>query len=251
MAPSTAAGPAMQRILRRFAAIALVASALAACGGREAPPPAPAAPANSAQAQQDLDAFRQLVAAGSDEFAVTMGREVLRKHPGSPAAAEVAEALPAIEQRAKDKAESKRLAALWTYLTNELRGVTQHTASIYSSVPAGEGERVRLILRRHAEWGQSVYLFDGDGGDRTRKGFVCGSACKLPARIDGVAVALAAHSPETGEPAVFLDDDAGFIARLAGGAARIEIDLRHATRGPFTAVFEVGGYDDAKFARDP
>lgn len=227
-----------------------IALALAACGGRP-PPASPAPPASSAQAQQDLDAFRQLVAVGSDEFAVTMGREVLRKHPGSPAAAEVAAALPAAEQRAKDKAEARRLASLWTYLTNELRGVRQHTASIHSSVPGSGTERVRLILRRHADWGQSVYLFDGDGADRTRKGFVCGSACRLPARIDGAAVALAAHSPETGEPALFIDDDAGFITRLSGGARKIEIDLRHATRGPLTAVFEVGGYDDAKFARDP
>jgi hypothetical protein len=240
----------MPRIARRLAAPVLFAMALAACGG--APAPAPPAPAgNSAQAQQDLDAFRQLIAAGSDEFAVTMGREVLRKHPGSPAAAEVAAALPAAEQRAKAKADAKRLAALWTYLTNDLRGVRQHTASIHSSVPGSAAERVRLILRRHAEWGQSVYLFDGDGSDRSRKGFVCGKACRLPARIDGVAVALAAHSPETGEPALFIDDDAGFIARLAGGAKTIEIDLRHATRGPFTAVFEVGGYDDPKFLRDP
>lgn len=240
----------MPRIARRLAAPVLLALALAACG--DAPAPAPPQPAgNSAQAQQDLDAFRQLIAAGSDEFAVTMGREVLRKHPGSPAAAEVAAALPAAEQRAKAKADAKRLAALWTYLTNDLRGVRQHTASIHSSVPGSAAERVRLILRRHAEWGQSVYLFDGDGSDRSRKGFVCGKACRLPARIDGVAVALAAHSPETGEPALFIDDDAGFIARLAGGAKTIEIDLRHATRGPFTAVFEVGGYDDPKFLRDP
>jgi len=240
----------MPRIARRLAAPVLLALALAACG--DAPAPAPPQPAgNSAQAQQDLDAFRQLIAAGSDEFAVTMGLEVLRKHPGSPAAAEVAAALPAAEQRAKAKADAKRLAALWTYLTNDLRGVRQHTASIHSSVPGSAAERVRLILRRHAEWGQSVYLFDGDGSDRSRKGFVCGKACRLPARIDGVAVALAAHSPETGEPALFIDDDAGFIARLAGGAKTIEIDLRHATRGPFTAVFEVGGYDDPKFLRDP
>lgn len=234
----------------RIAAASVFALALAACGAG-APPPPPAPAGNSAQAQKDLDAFRQLVAAGSDEFAVTMGREVLRKHPGSPAAAEVAVALPAAEQRAKDKAEAKRLASLWTYLTNDLRGVRQHTASIHSSVPGSDAERVRLILRRHAEWGQSVYLFDGDGSDRSRKGFVCGKACKLPARIDGVALALAAHSPETGEPALFIDDDAGFIKRLAGGAKKLEIDLRHATRGPVTAVFEVGGYEDAKFLRDP
>lgn len=227
---------------------AAVALALAACGGGT-PPPAPAAPANSAQAQQDYAAFQQLIAAGSDEFAVTMGREVLRKHPGSPAAVEVARLLPEVEARAK--ADAKRLAALWTYLTNDQRGKRQHTASIHSSVPGSAAERVRLILRRHAEWGQSVYLFDGDGDDRSRQGFVCGKACRLPARIDGVAVALAAHSPETGEPALFIDDDAGFIARLAGGAKTIEIDLRHATRGPFTAVFEVGGYDDPKFLRDP
>jgi hypothetical protein len=239
--------------LRPFPGLLIAAIfALSACGGgTPAPPPPPAAPANSAQAQQDFAAFQQLIAAGSDEFAVTMGREVLRKHPGSPAAAEVARLLPEVEARAKAKADAKRLAALWTYLTNELRGQRQHTASIHSSVPGSSAERVRLILRRHAEWGQSVYLFDGDGDDRSRKGFMCGKACKLPARIDGVAVALAAHSPETGEPALFIDDDAGFIKRLAGGAKTIEIDLRHATRGPFTAVFEVGGYDDAKFLAKP
>jgi hypothetical protein len=224
---------------------------LAACGGNAPAPQAPAAPVDSPQALQDLAAFEQLVAAGSDEFAVTMGREVLRKHPGTPAAAKVTAALPEIEARAKAGADRKRLAALWSYLTNELRGVRQHTASILSSVPGSEAERVRLILRRHAEWGQSVYVFDGDGSDRSRKGFVCGSACTLPARFDGQAVMLAAHSPETGEPALFLDDDAGFIARLAGGARKLEIDLRHATRGPFTAVFEVGGYEDAKFLSKP
>jgi hypothetical protein len=238
---------------RPFTGLLIVATlVLAACGGgTPAPAPPPAAPANSAQAQQDYAAFQQLIAAGSDEFAVTMGREVLRKHPGSPAAAEVSRVLPEVEARAKAKTDAKRLAALWTYLTNELRGQRQHTASIHSSVPGSSAERVRLILRRHAEWGQSVYLFDGDGDDRSRKGFICGKACKLPARIDGVAVALAAHSPETGEPALFIDDDAGFIKRLAGGAKTIEIDLRHATRGPFTAVFEVGGYVDAKFLAKP
>jgi hypothetical protein len=236
---------------RPFAGLLIAATLVLAACGDSTPPPPPAAPANSAQAQQDYAAFQQLIAAGSDEFAVTMGREVLRKHPGSPAAAEVARLLPEVEARAKAKADAKRLAALWTYLTNDLRGQRQHTASIHSSVPGSAAERVRLILRRHAEWGQSVYLFDGDGDDRSRQGFVCGKACKLPARIDGVAVALAAHSPETGEPALFIDDDAGFIARLAAGARTIEIDLRHAARGPFTAVFEVGGYDDSKFLAKP
>lgn len=220
----------------------LLVMLLASCGA-PAPPAPPQPAANSAQAQADLAAYRKLVAAGSDEFAVTMGREVLRKHPGSPAAAEVRASLADVEARAAARARSKRLAALWTYLTNELRGQTQHTASIYSSVPGSESERLRLILRRHAEWGQSVYIF-GSG-----KGFICGSSCKLPARIDGAAVALAAHSPETGEPALFIDDDKGFIERLAGGAQSIEVDLRHAERGPLTATFEVGGYDDRQFVK--
>jgi hypothetical protein len=243
------AGTSMTRIRLQLACFAAVL-ALAACGPA-APPPAPAPAASSAQAQKDYDAFQQLIAAGSDEFALTMGAEVLRKHPRSPAAAEVARQLPEVEARAKAKAGAKRLAAMWTYLTNDLRGQRQHTASIYSSVPGSEAERVRLILRRHAEWGQSVYLFDGDGGTAGRKGFVCGAACRLPARVDGVAVALAAHSPQTGEPALFIDDDAGFIQRLAGGAQKIEIDLQHATRGPLTAVFEVGGYVDARFESNP
>lgn len=239
----------MHRPILQWACCAAV-FVLIGCGPA-APPPSPVAAANSPQAQADFEAYQQLIAAGSDEFAVTMGREVLRKHPGSPAAIEVARALPEVEARAKAKAGAKRMAALWTYLDNELRGQRQSTASIYSSVPGTAAERVRLILRRHAEWGQSVYLFDGDGDSAGRKGFVCGSACRLPARIDGVAVDLAAHSPETGEPALFIDDDAGFIQRLAGGAQKLEIDLRHATRGPLTVVFEVGGYDDDRFLRLP
>ena len=48
-------------------------------------------------------------------------------------------------------------------------------------------------LRRHPEWGQSVYLFSYG------KGFKCGSACTVSLKFgDGPEEPWAAFAPETG-----------------------------------------------------
>lgn len=222
-------------------ALALLAIlALAACGG-QAPAPAGPSPQAQAKAQADLDAYNQLVAAGSYELAITMGRTVQSRHPGTPQAAEAARTLPDVQARATAARESQRLGNLWTYQLSEAGGGKQSTASIYESASLPEADKVRLVLRRHADWGQSVYLF------ASGKGFRCGKGCTLAARVDGAPVSLAAHAPETGEPAVFIDDDTGFLARLAARPQRIEIDATLDSRGPVTLLFETGGYDDAKF----
>lgn len=218
----------------------LAVLALAACGG-QAPEPAAPSPQAQAKAQADLDAYNQLVAAGSYELALTMGRAVQSRHPGTPQAAAVARSLPDVQARAAGAREAQRLANLWTYQLSEAGGGRQSTASLHESARLPEADKVRLVLRRHADWGQSVYLY-GAG-----KGLRCGRGCTLVARFDGVAVPLAAHAPQTGEPAVFIDDDAGFLARLAARPQRVEIDVDADRRGPVTLVFETGGYAPDRF----
>lgn len=228
-----------QTLLRRLIPLALTIAVLAACS-RETAPAVPAAPQNSAAAERDLAAYRKLVAANSLEIATTMGREILRKHPGSPAAAEVSKTLADVELRWKTAKDTLRLAALWAYQSTEAQGGKQESATIYSSVPGSERERVRLILRRHADWGQSVYVFSHG------KGFKCGNACTVTLGFDGKREPWQAFAPETGEPAIFIKDDVKFLARLPG-VRKLDIEATHHDLGPTTFEFEVGGYVPQNF----
>ena len=103
-----------------------------------------------------------------------------------------------------------RTAALWSYQSGVQSGGEQHTASMYSLEPAGSLQ-VRLILRRHADWGQSVYLHGG------QQGFTCGKPCTIAMQFDEAApLKLEASIPEGGEPAIFIEDDKAFLGRMAG-----------------------------------
>ena len=227
----------------RLPIILLIAIALAACS--KPAPQAPAAPVNSAAAESDLAGYRQLVAAGSHEIAVTMGKEILRKYPGTPAAKEVEASIAKEQQTAKDTADAKRMAALWSYQSTTSHGAAQESATIYSSEPGSEAERVRLILRRHADWGQSVYVFSYG------KGFKCGSACTVTLKFgDGPEEKWAAFAPETGEPAFFIKDDVKFLQRLPG-TMRLQVQATHVDKGPMALVFETGGYDAKMFKALP
>jgi hypothetical protein len=230
--------------IKQTVALCTLAVLVAACGPSEADKRAAAAAALEAKANQDLAAYRQLLQAGSDEFAVTMGRQIVSRYPSTQAAAEVQRSLAEVEARAKASADSKRLAALWIYQTGTQSGALQHSAMIYDSSPGGD-ERPKLILRRHAEWGQSVYLF-GSG-----KGFACGAPCRLSVRFDDApAEPLAAFLPETGEPAIFIEDDQAFLARLPS-VDKLTIEAPLKDGGSRTFVFEVGGYDPARFLELP
>lgn len=229
----------------------VVASALAMAGCSQQGTPAAAAPsasaqaaANEAAAQKELKLYQQMLAEHSGELAAPVGQEIVQKYPGTSAAAEVQKTLPKIEGAAKAKAEHDRLANLWYYQTANMDGL-QHTASIYSSEPSGNN-RVRLVLRRHVKWGQSVYLFAPDGS----KGFVCKGSCNLVMHLEGKREVWKAYLPKTGEPAMFIKDDTRFIATLKK-AKVIEMDVTTRNHGKETLKFEVGGYDPAKFLPQP
>jgi hypothetical protein len=123
-----------------------------------------------------------------------------------------------------------------------MEGGTQSTAAIYSSEPSGN-DAVRLVLRRHSDWGQSVFLF-GSG-----KGFVCKGNCLIPATFDGKPRKLRAYRPDGGEPAVFIRDDKAFIDALEK-AKKITMDVvlqdgdKHET-----LTYEVAGFDPSKWQK--
>ena len=220
---------------------------LAGCSSQDQDQGGNTAPAASAQADAaagKLDTYRQLLRIHNDEMAVAMGHDILDRYPGSAAAKEVQQTLPDIEKRWKENSEKSRLAALWLYQVSPMEGGTQSTATIYSSQPAGN-DRVRLVLRRHTAWGQNAFLF-GSG-----HGFVCRGTCTLASSFDGKAHGIKAFAPSTGEPALMIRDDKDFIARLQK-ARKITMDVTLVDgEKKETLVFEVGGFDPAKWKALP
>lgn len=227
-----------------------IASAIALAGGcsqGSAPAPTQAsAPAQSvpqADAAKKLALYKAMLNDHRDDLAAPIGEEIVSDYPNTPAAAEVQKTLPGIQAKAKAKAEHDRLVALWLYQTGMQSGGKQITASITSSKPGGDAA-VRLILRRHSKWGQSVYLF-GSGS-----GFVCKAQCEVPMRFDGKPEKWKAYLPKTGEPALFIKDDSRFIKAMEQ-ARVIEMDVVSKDHGKEALTFEVGGYDPAKFPELP
>ncbi len=224
---------------------AVMCSALAVAGcSPQSPTPAPAAAkaqADAATANTNLETYRQLLRINNDEMAVTMGKDIVSRFPHSEAAEEVQQTLPAIEARYKDNSEKARLAAMWWYQVAPMAGGTQSTATIRNSQPGTAGP-VQLVLRRHTQWGQSAFLY-GSG-----HGFVCRGTCTLPLTVDGKNVGIKAFAPSTGEPALMLRDDKGFIAMLRK-SHKINIDVTLVDgEKKQTLVYEVGGFDPAKWS---
>jgi hypothetical protein len=217
---------------------------LAACspqgGQSNAPAAANAQQAVNAEAADKLNTYRELLRIKNDEMVVSMGHDILDHYPNTPAATEVAQSLPAIEARYKTFSEKNRLAALWLYQVSPMEGGTQSTATIDSSQPSGDG-RVRLVLRRHTQWGQNAFLY-GEG-----HGFVCRANCTIATTLDGKSVGIKAFAPTTGEPALMIRDDKAFIAMLQK-AKRITMNVTLVDGEKKEAlVYEVGGFDPSKW----
>jgi len=229
--------------------VAITAFMLMSACSQQAPTP-PAEPSASAQAAEndaaaakELKLYQDMLAQKAESLAAPVGKDILQKYPGTPAAAEVRKTLAQVEATAKSKTEHARLASLWYYQTANVDG-NQSTASTYSEPRSTNS--VRLVLRRHVKWGLSVYLFAPDGS----KGFVCKDLCNVMTRFDGKRETWKAYLPKTGEPAMFIKDDQRFIAAMQK-AKVIEMDVTTRDQGKETLKFEVGGYDPSRFAPLP
>jgi len=233
--------PARTSLLLVLSAAVLLAACSEKSATPTAPPTAPAASVDNAQATKSVEMYRQLLESKSYELAAPIGQEIVTKYPDTPAAKEVQETLADTAAKATAITSRRRLERLWSYQTGKESGGDQSTASIYDSKTSNP-DHVRLVLRRHSAWGQSAYLFS-DG-----KGFECGKGCTISARFDDEPPQrLKAHLPDTGEPAMFITDDRGFIAKMAK-AQKVTMDVVLKNKGNQTLVFEVGGYDPEKFA---
>ncbi|HEY8587589.1 MAG TPA: hypothetical protein VIL60_12820 [Rhodanobacter sp.] len=236
----------MNAVLFRGAALACCAVAMLAGCSPDGGTPAPTAQQQQAQAQAEaaargLDTYRQLLRIGNDEMAVTMGKDILKRFPDSDAAKEVQQSLPEIEKRYTEGREKNRLAGLWLYQVAPMAGGTQSTATIENSQPSG-GDRVRLVLRRHTSWGQSVFLYG------SKPGFVCRGNCTIPAQVDERKISIKAYAPSTGEPALMIRDDKAFISLLAK-AKRMTLEVTPVDgEKKQTLVYEVAGFDASKWA---
>lgn len=201
-----------------------------------------AAEAKAKRMAEQLDLYRKQVQAGDDAAADTTGRDIVQLYPGSDAAKEVQQTLPAIEGRVRELAAKARLAALWSYQVAPMMGGTQSTASILSNQRVG-GNQVQLVLRRHTQWGLSVFLYGGR--------FVCKGTCTLPATFDDKPHPIRGFLPPTGEPSIMIEDEKGFIAALSK-AKKIVIPVVLKDSGKSRDLtYDVGGYDASKWAPLP
>jgi hypothetical protein len=230
--------PAPLRSRLALAAVA-VAGALTLVGCSQGGAPAPSAAQQQAQAKdaeaaRDLGTYRQLLRIHNDQMAASMGEDIVQRYPASAAAKEVQQTLPEVEKRWKENSEKARLAALWQYQVAPMAGGTQSTAAIYDSQPADV--RVQLVLRRHSSWGQSAFLYSN------AHGFVCRGECTIAAKFDDKLHPIKAYAPPTGEPALMIRDDKGFIALLEK-TRRISLPVTMQDgEKKVDLVYEVGGF---------
>ena len=233
---------------------ALMVCLLAACSG--SPPPVDAAQAaqtaasaHDAKANKDLALYEQMRSANKNDLAAQLGKELLAKYPDTIAAAKVRESIEQVNSGAQVEKETQRIARLWTYNTAPETGGTQYSAYVYAKdevSAGGKTQRLRLVLRQHPSWGQSVYLLLESGG------FQCGADCSASVRFDDQpAQRMTTTIPPTGEPAIFIDDNKGFIAKLAKARwVHIDTQLKGAT-AKHVVSFEVAGFDAARMPNKP
>ena len=231
-------------------AIALVAL-LPACQGGDPQAAAQAAAAQAAaqeRAAEDMARqFDDAVAAQNWHLAKGLGDVLLMDHPASAAAARIKPRLEEIRAKAEAEAQQRRLAALWSYGEEPVKGGTQLSAAIYSQEPVdtdgGGAHPVRLIFRDHPDWGRSAYLVL-EAGD-----FDCYGGCRLKVTADGKTHALPGSRPRTDEAIAMFIDDHKALWKLAKASKQLSIEFPTKGVGRKTVDFEVGGLDAARLPK--
>ena len=229
-------------------AVLLAVLALAACKGDDPQAAAQAAAARAEAEEQAADAmgkqFEDAVAAQNWQLARGHGEILQIEHPTSAAAARIKPELDAIKARVEAERQQQRLAALWAYGDEPVKGGSQRSAAIYSQEPVdtdGSGARpVRLIFRDHPEWGRSAYLVL-EAGD-----FDCYSGCRLKVVADGKNHTLPGSRPKTDEAIAMFIDDHKALWKLAKASKQLSIEFPTKAVGKRSAEFEVAALDETK-----
>ena len=235
----------------RLAPVLVLAAVLAATGCRREDPRAAAAAEAARQAQQEQAAdalakqFEDAYAQDNWALARGFGDQLLMEHPQSAAAGRIKERLDDARAKLAAGNEQRRMAALWAYQTEPVKGGNQLSAALYSKDPVdtdGRGRNpVRLIFRDHPAWGRSSYLVL-QAGD-----FACYGGCRVKVSADGgTAKAMAASRPKTDEAIAMFIEDERALWRMARDAKTLAIEFPVKAGGTRTAMFETGGVDAAK-----
>jgi len=231
---------------------ALVALALLSACGKQAVDPQAAAQAAAAQAAKNEAAadaqakqFEDAYARQDWKLARGYGDMLQMEHPDSTAAKRIQPHLDDVRARIKADDDKRRMAALWAYQTEPVKGGNQLSAAMYSkdrvdTAPGGKWP-VRLIFRDHPDWGRSSYLVLEKGD------FNCYSGCKVQVQADDAAPkSMAASRPKTDEAIAMFIEDERALWRLARDAKQLSITFPVKAGGTRTAVFETGGLDTSK-----
>lgn len=227
----------------------LLCLGLAACSGEEGEVPRLSA-ADQAKAAALFDSYESARSGENWEVAEAYADRLRGKYPDSDAAAGLSAHLEQVREGAERMRETRRVAELWDYQAVAVGKGVQRSAAIYSrTVPVEEGQPApaadaQLVLRDHPSWGRSAYLL------LAQSRFECGTPCAMQIRFDdGDARRFAGKQADSGKgPALFIEDRQAFIAAmLEAGKVRIELP-KGSGRIP-ALVFEVGGFDPARFEK--
>lgn len=228
---------------------ASLALALSACGSEDAGDATQAAAPSAASeqaAEQAAAAFDAAIAAGNWQLAKAQGDVLLAQYPDSAAAKRIAAAHAEARAKAEAAREDARMAALWSYNKEPVKGGSQLSAAIYASEDldtdgSGATHPVRLIFRDHPDWGRSAYL-TLQAGD-----FDCYGGCRVQVAVDGgQAKPMAASRPDTDEAIAMFIEDERALWRTTRDAKTLSIEFPTKAAGRKTASFEVGGLDGSR-----
>ena len=223
---------------------------LAGCRDREAEAAAQAAAqaaASEAAADEAARAFEAAVADGNWALAKAQGDLLFAQWPTSDAAARVREQYEEAKAKGHAETEARRVAALWIYQTQPVKGGEQLSAAIYArdelDVDGSGAKPVRLIFRDHPDWGRSAYLVL-EAGD-----FDCYAGCQLKVTVDGKVHTLPGSRPKTDDAIAMFVEDWKALWKLAKGGKQLSIEFPTKAVGKRSAEFEVGGLDASKLPK--
>ena len=229
-------------------AAVFAAVALSGCRDRAADAAAQAAAqaaASEQAAKENGDGFDAAVATENWALAKAQADVLFAHYPDTEVAKRIRPQYADVKARAEAATEQRRLAALWSYDSQDVKGGRQLSASIYSKDGIdtdGSGKQpVRLIFRDHPSWGKSSYLVLKAGD------FDCYGGCRVEVTVDDKAPkSMAALRPKTDEATAMFINDERALWRMIKDAKTLSIQFPVKAGGTRTATFEVGGLDRSK-----
>ena len=238
----------MSRFIAPSLLAASIALTLAACGPseeeRRQAAEQQAAQAAEAQAADQYALYEQAREDGNWEIALSYAEFIRQTHPDSSVAGQLDTTYDDVAEQAEAVRESRRLEGLWVYHAVEEEGALSRTAYIYSEAPGRGISPVRLVLRVHPEWDDSVYLLPE--GETPR--FSCDNPCEVQVRFDDAEAAdfEAMVSEPTENHAMFIDDFDGFLSAM-DDAARVVVTIDTEDGEGVELAYEVAGFDREQF----